>query len=94
MLSFKDNSSRQAEQNSFPADTVIISPENSFALCAAHTPFGSVEQAGFFFLTPVCGSSFSLTFRLRINSDRAGALSWLSSDVEEVVACCELLPAA
>ena len=53
----------------------------------------AVEQAGFFFTT-LCGSSFALTFRLGINSDCVGALIWLSSDVGEVVACCELLPAA
>ena len=57
MLSFSDSSSRQAEQNSFPADTVTISSKNSLALCATLISFGSIEQAGFFFHAPVCGGS-------------------------------------
>ena len=31
------------QQSSFPAETVIIIPENSLALRATLTPFGSVE---------------------------------------------------
>ncbi len=84
--------------NSFPAETAIISPENSFALCAAPTLFESVQQVGFFkLLAPVChnGGSFTTTFRLRIKSDYVWARSWLRSDVgEKALACCELLPAA
>ena len=79
MLSFKD--SRQAQQKSLLAETVIISPENSFALCAALMLLGSVEQDGFFFLVPVCGGWFSLTFRFRIKSDCVGARSQLRSDI-------------
>lgn len=86
MLSFSDNSSRQAVQNSFPAETVIISLENSLALCAALMPLGSVEQAGFFRRAPVCGGSLVLTFRLRIKSDGVGALSWLSRLVADALA--------
>ena len=76
-----------------------------YALCSINVPImlklcslncqGSVEQVGFFFLAPVWGGSFTLTFLLRVNSDCVGDQSWLSSDVgERVVACCELLPAA
>ena len=79
MLSFSDSSSRQAAQNNFPADTVIISFENSLALCAALTPIGLVEQAGLLCRIRVCRGSLALTFRLRIRFDWVGALSWLSS---------------
>lgn len=80
MLSFSDTSSRQAAQNNFPADTVIISLENSLALCPALTPFGSDEQAGRLCRTRLLGGSLALTLRLRIKSDGVGALNLLSSD--------------
>ena len=82
------------EQKSLPAETVISSLQNSFTLSTALTPFGSVEQSGFFLLAPVCGGAFTLTFHLHISSDCVGAQRWLSSDIREGEETCELLPAA
>ena len=83
MLSFKESSSRHAEQKSFPAESISISPENSLTLCTTLMLFGSVEQAGFVFLTPVCGGQFTRltrTFRFRISSDCEGARRRLKRD--------------
>ena len=68
-------------------------PENSFTLCTTLTPLGSVEQAGFFFLAPVCGG-LTRTFRLRMISDCEGARRRLRSDGTASDELIELLPAS
>ena len=71
--SFKDSSSLHTEQNSFHAELVSISPGNSFTLRVTLTLSGSIKQAVFFFLAPVCGGGFTRIFRFRVSSDCAGA---------------------
>ena len=65
MLSFRESSSLQAVQNSFPADTVMFSPENSFAICAALTLLGLLVQVGSS-VWRQDGSYFALTHYIRL----------------------------
>ena len=45
--------------------------------------FESVKQVASFFLAPVCGGGFTLTFHIHIDSDCVGAQSLLSKDIGE-----------
>ena len=51
---------------------------------------GAVEQVGWFFLAPVCGWAFTLTFHF---CQLCGAWSLLIKDIGEETMTCELLPA-
>ena len=59
MLSFSDSSSRQAEQNSFPADTVTITSE-SCSLCSTNSLW--IGRASWLLLSSagICGGSLVL----------------------------------
>ena len=67
-----------------------IYPQNSLTFCTTLTLFGSVEQAGFFFLAPVCGGRLTRTFHFRMSSD-----SWRRDGTTSLeLTVTELLPAS
>ena len=61
--------SRQALPKSFPFDTAISSSENSFALCAGVTDFGSAAPLPHDRRRP-CGGVLQCTLRFQVNSGK------------------------
>ena len=72
----------------------MLQCSNILPIVLNNLPSDSSSKLVFFFRVPVCGGSLVLNLRLRIKSDRVGALSLLSSTAAfcGVVSDRELLP--